>query len=217
MSVFPGSVDNPAAGSCPFCDLAFVGAPNQCRRCGTLLGEAAEDVKRLGKTARHSIRANKALADVLFLVGLFLGGPMMTLGGEVQLGLFILLAGGLASVLLRYTDWSALGTVLMGSLGAGVVAALLIEPAETPAEDASASEAARVAFVDALATQNREILVESRGPGSVTVWFTVPDAISGECGEYPERELRSHLAELGFLRIVVRDRNQMGGLCSFRP
>ena len=98
-----------------------------------------------------------------------------------------------------------------------MVAALLIEPAETAAEGALASEAARDAFVSALAAQNQEILVEARGPGAVTVWFTVPDAISGECGEFPEQEVRSHLAELGFLRIVVWDRNQMGGLCSFRP
>ena len=142
---------------------------------------------------------------------------MSTLGGEVQLGLFIVLGGSLASVLRRYTDWSALGTVLVGSLGAGVVATLVIEPAAPATEDTLASEVARDAFVSALATQNQEILVESRGPGSVTVWFTVPDAISGECGEFPEQGLRSHLAALGFLRVVVRDRNQMGGPCSFRP
>lgn len=213
----PSPDSRPPGGSCPFCGLRVVGAPNRCGRCGTLLGEAAEDIKRLGKTARRGIRTKKALADVLFLVGLLLGGPMMTLGGEVQLGLFIVLAGGIASVLRRYTDWSALGTVLVGSMGAGVVATLVIEPAEEAVQEVLASEAARDAFVSALAAQNQEILVESRGPGSVTVWFTVPDAISGECGEFPEQEVRSHLAALGFLRIVVRDRSPAGGLCSFHP
>ena len=215
MSPSPDS--HPPAGRCPFCALRVVGAPDQCTRCGTLLGEAAEDVKRLGEGARRSIRANKALADVLFLVALLLGGPMMALGGEVRLGLFIALAGGMASALRRYTDWSALGTVLVGSLGAGVVATLLIEAAAPAAQDTLASEVARETFVSALAALNQEILVESRGPGSAVVWFTVPDAISGECGEYPEQAVRSHLAALGFLRIVVMDRNQMGGLCSFRP
>ena len=142
---------------------------------------------------------------------------MMSLGGEIQLGLFIVLAGGFASVLRRYTDWSAPGTVLMGGMGAALVATLLFDPTEDAVEEVLASEASREAFVGALAAQEADILVESRGPGSVTVWFTVPDEISGECGAYPDREVRAHLATLGFLRIVVRDRSQTGGLCSFRP
>ena len=182
----PSPGPGPRGGKCPFCGLTVVGAPNQCKRCGTLLGEAVEDVKRLGDAAKRDIRTRKALSDLLFLVGLLLGGPMMSLGGEIQLGLFIVLAGGLASVLRRYTDWSAPGTVLVGGMGAALVATLLFDSAEDTVQEVLASEASREAFVSALGTQEDDILVESRGPGSVTVWFTVPDEISGECGDYPK-------------------------------
>lgn len=142
---------------------------------------------------------------------------MMSLGGELQLGLFIVLAGGFASVLRRYTDWSAPGTVAVGVLGAAFVAIVLFDPAEDAVQEVLASEASRDAFVTALGAQQEDILVQSRGPGSVTVWFTVPEELSGECGEYPDQKVRAHLATLGFLRIVVQDRSQAGGLCSFRP
>ena len=142
---------------------------------------------------------------------------MMTLGGEIRLGLFIVMAGGLASVLRRYTNLSPVGAVLVGCVGSGLIATLIIEPAEMAAEDILASEAARAAFVGALAAQEEDIIVEARGPGSVTVWFTVPDPISGECGEYPGQEVRTHLGDLGFHRIVVRDRSETGGICTFRP
>ena len=73
------------------------------------------------------------------------------------------------------------------------------------------------AYVTALGAQREDIMVQSRGPGSETGWFTVPESMSGDCGEYPAKEMRDHLASLGFHRIVVRDRRQAGGLCSFRP
>jgi cellulose synthase/poly-beta-1,6-N-acetylglucosamine synthase-like glycosyltransferase len=62
-----------------------------------------------------------------------------------------------------------------------------------------------------------DVLVQSCGVGHVAVWFNVPDDFEGECGEYPAAAIREHLAELGFLRVVVAARNQGGGLCSFSP
>jgi hypothetical protein len=74
---------------CPFCGFTYYGRPNQCSRCGSLLNEAAEDAKRVGMNARQNVRAQKAISDTFFLVGLLLGGPMMAIGGNVRLGLFI--------------------------------------------------------------------------------------------------------------------------------
>ncbi|MDA0311366.1 MAG: hypothetical protein O2992_04535 [Gemmatimonadetes bacterium] len=54
-----------------------------------MLNEAAEDAKRVGMNARQNVRAQKAISDTFFLVGLLLGGPMMAIGGNVRLGLFI--------------------------------------------------------------------------------------------------------------------------------
>lgn len=202
---------------CPFCGLGYAGAPNQCPRCGTLLGEAAHDLQRFAARERKLLRSRKALADTSFLVGLLLGGPIITLGGGVRIGLFIVLTGGLASVLRRYTSWSVPGTVVVGSLLALVVATLVVEPAREVVEVTLGDGSERAAFVSALAEGNPDILVETRGNGHVVVWFTAPAAVRGECGEYPEAEVRDHLRELGFLRVVVADRNARGGLCSFAP
>lgn len=205
-----------AGGVCPFCLLAFEGRPNQCGRCGTLLNEAAADVRRLGAQARRRIRTRRAFADLLFLVGLLLGGPMMTIGGDLRLGLFIALAGGLASALRRYTDWSALGAILVGAVGAAVVAATVVDTPRDADEERAGVEA-RAAYAEPLAAADPDVLVEGRGEGLVAIWFTIPAERSEECGDYPPAEVRLHLADLGFARVVVSERNQSGGLCSFSP
>lgn len=204
-------------GVCPFCALAYAGNPNQCNRCGTLLGEAALDVQRVAAAERRLIRSRKAFSDTLFLVGLLLGGPIITLGDNVVVGGFIVLAGGVASVLRRYTDWSLPGTLVVGALGALAVAAWVIDPARDAVEETLATESARVAYVQALADPEHDLYVQARGAGHVAIWFSVSDAQAAECGEYPPAEVRRHLAELGFLRVVVEERNQSGGLCSFAP
>jgi len=209
---------SPAAsrGVCTFCGLGYTGRPNQCTRCGALLNDAAGDAKRIGQENRKHTHIRRALADVLFLVGLLLGGPMMTIGGDVRTGLFIVLAGGFASVLRRYTDWSAPGTVIVGSVGAAIVAASLVDSAQELEATLAHSEA-RGAFAEALASPERDIFVEARGPGLITIWFTVPGDLTGECGDYPPEEIRAHLGDLGFARIVVAQPNRSGGLCSFAP
>lgn len=207
----------PAAGACPFCGLPVPAAANQCPRCGTLLGEAAEDAKRLGARERALLRSRKATADTLFLVGLLLGGPMATLGGRFQLGSFAILGGGVASVLRRYTDWSLPGIMVIASLLAGVTATVVLEPAHHALEVTVDTEDARRAYVAALDARDPDVHVEGRGAAVVAVWFTLPHSAAGSCGSYPSAEVRSHLAELGFLRVVVVDRNAAGGLCSFAP
>ena len=37
------------------------------------------------------------------------------------------------------------------------------------------------------------------------------------CGAYPDEAVRRHLAELGFLRVVVAMPVEGAGVCSFRP
>lgn len=213
----PPSSNTPAPGGvCTFCGLSYMGRPNQCTRCGALLNDAAGDAKRLGKEARQQTYTRRAMADLLFLVALLLGGPMMTIGGDVRTGLFIVLAGGFASVLRRYTDWSAPGTVVVGSVGAAIVAVSLVDSAQE-LEATMANSDARGAFAEALADPERDVFVEARGPGLIAIWFTVPADLSGECGHYPPEEVRTHLADLGFARIVVSGQNQSGGMCSFAP
>ena len=89
----PLSSPTVSSGVCTFCGLGYMGRPNQCTRCGALLNDAAGDAKRIGKENRRHTHNRRALADLLFLVGLLLGGPMMTIGGDVRTGLFIVLAG----------------------------------------------------------------------------------------------------------------------------
>ena len=59
--------------------------------------------------------------------------------------------------------------------------------------------------------------MEARGPGLIALWFTVPAEMSQKCGDFPSVEVRTHLADLGFVRVVVARQNQSGGLCSFAP
>lgn len=214
----------PPGGRCPFCGLSYRGAPARCNRCGSLLGEARDDLGRAGAEARRELRFRKAQADLYFLLGLLLGGPMVGLGTHMALGSFLVLAGGIASMFRRYTPSSFLGSGLVGVLGAALVAVLVVEPAKEAQEDTSAGEAARLAYSARLAEEEHSaypggtgVVVEARGPGALTLWFTVSDAWAGACGSYPPPEVRKHLAELGFLRVVVSVRGKSGSLCSFRP
>jgi len=205
------------SGKCTFCGSTYKGRPNECRRCGTLLNDAMEAIKREAKARRRRVKIHKALADTFFLMGLLLGGPMMSFGGNLRLGLFIVLAGGLASLLRRYTDWLTVVTVALGCFGAIVTAtALAPASAESSAEHAAAT-AARTAYATALAEQNLDVFVDTRGLDRVAIWFTVPQHLLGECGAYPAPDVRGHLRDLGFRRVVVSVQNQSGGLCSFSP
>ncbi len=181
-----------------------------------MLNDVVEDVRRLAKVGRTKIQKQKSLADIMFLIALLVGGPVMTVGGDVQTGLFIVLAGGLSSALRRYSSWSTPGTVLVGSVLALIGATLLVDTAPTP-DEVLAAEAARAAYVSALSDLDPDVLVETRGVGHIAVWFNVPDGSEVECGLYPDEPVRRHLGELGFRRVVVAGRNQAGGLCSFRP
>lgn len=211
------SVTEPQRGVCPFCGYTSAGAPNQCSRCGTLLGEAAHDLARLGRTERRRLQRRKALADLFFLVGLLLGGPMISFGGEVRIGAFVVLAGGLASVLRRYTEWSTPGTMLIGSLVAMALASWVVEPGGSTAAETTATEAARSAYAAAVSAKDPDILVDARGPSSSVIWYVIPAQMTGVCGAYPDKRTRAHLAKLGFRRVVVREPNGEGGICSFVP
>jgi len=206
----------PAFGNCPFCGFTYYGRPTQCRRCGQSLNEAAERVQNRTMDMRTAVRVQKACSDTLFLVGLLLGGPMMAVTTTFKIGLFIALAGSISSVIRRYSNWSTPGTVVVGSVFALIAAVWFVETPLTE-EEALAAELARGAYVQALSDRDPDVLVQSRGVGQVAVWFNVPDDFEGECGEYPAAAIREHLADLGFLRVVVAARNQGGGLCSFSP
>jgi hypothetical protein len=78
-----------------------------------------------GAEARSEVARRKAHADVLFLSGLVLGGPLMTFGGRFRLGLFLVLAGAFASVLRRYAGMSLSGSVAVGAAGAALIAVVL--------------------------------------------------------------------------------------------
>lgn len=204
-------------GECPFCSLLYEGRPKRCHECGMLINEGAADVERLIHSKRKALRSRKAFSDTLFLIGLLLGGPTISFGQNVQLGLFLVLAAGFASFLSRYSDWSRPGTVLVGSLVAMVAASLLVDPAEA-VEDIMAAEEARVAFAAALDDQDQDVFVHTRGGKHFAIWFTAPSDVAGECGDYPAATIREHLKDLGFRRVVVTGvTSDGGGLCSFRP
>ncbi len=203
-------------GTCSFCGFTYYGRPNQCRRCGQLLHEAAEDARRLAAEGRRVIAAQKAVADTMFLAGLLLGGPIMTLGGMFRLGLFVMLAASIGSVLRRYSNWSTVGCAVVGSALSAVVAVVILEP-PVPPEEAVAAAEARAAYAAALHDPEHDVYVETRGAGHVAIWFTVPQAQAGACSTFPPPEVRAHLAELGFRRVVVALPNRSGGICSFAP
>jgi len=203
-------------GECTFCGLPFDGRPNRCTRCGALLNDAVKDPKRIESEGRHEIRSRRLQANILFLVGLVGGGPILTLSGELRTGLVIVLAGGFASVLRRYSNLSTLSTVLMGSLVAAIVAAVVLDSVEE-LEATLADSDARGGFAEALSSPEDDIFVEARGPGLITIWFTVPADLAGECGDFPPAEVREHLSDLGFARVVVPQQTEGAELCSFVP
>lgn len=203
---------------CPFCGWENADGNPRCRQCGTVLAHDRADILEEGRQVRLRLNVQRAQADLFFLVGLLLGGPIMALAEATRPGLLLILAGGLASVLRRYTEWSSPGTVGIATLLAAVVATAAVDPdAHELEEDAFAGEEARLAFVHALMTTTEDVPVQARGPGSMTVWFYPPQVLAGECGEYPPEKVREHLAELGFARVVVAAQNQKGGMCSFHP
>lgn len=166
---------------------------------------------------RRRLARTRATADLIFLVGLLAGGPLMTLGGRFQAGLFLILAGGLASALRRYTPWSTAGVLLMGSATAAVVVAVADGADGMDADATEVGEEVRATYVFELGRRVADGRVEARGPGLVTVWFFLPEADGATCGSVPEPSIREHLGEIGFRRIVVADNNSRGGLCSFAP
>jgi hypothetical protein len=207
-------------GACPHCGRALAGTPNRCPHCKKLLGDAAHDLKQVAAEERRRERARKNTADILFLAGLLVGGPLLSLGGRTGLGLFVLLAGSVASALYRYTASSLGGSLLIAALGAAVGAVAISAPlGESTPEDAQVGEAARAAYIGALARDVEAVggLVEARGPGQITVWFELPTQDGAGCGSYPDEVVRAHLAELGFVRVVVAARTEGAGLCSFKP
>jgi hypothetical protein len=142
---------------------------------------------------------------------------MMTFGGSLHTGALVVLAGGLASALRRYTEWSAPGTVVVGTLLAAVVASWIAEPHTVNVGGMQQTEDERAAYAQALADKDPDILVEPRGPELTALWLTLPTAMTGPCGAYPAPPIRGHLAQLGYRRIVVAEPNGAGGLCSFAP
>jgi len=218
ITPLPGATPmKPGAASCPFCGVELDGRPNRCRRCGTLLGDARDDLKREGARRRKVDRTRCVASDLAFLVGLLLGGPLMTLGGEFELGLFVVLAGGFASLLRRYAAASTGGAGLIGTLLAVGVARFVVLPAVEEAEESDTGVDARTAFLQGLDERSPDLRVQSRGPGSLTAWFEGAEASGMACGEYPPEELRAHLGELGFQRVVVPGARTEVGVCSFPP
>ena len=217
MDTSPSQSRTQVSRACPFCAWKNAAGEARCRQCGTVLVHDRGMILEEGRRARRQISSQRAQADLFFLIGLLLGGPIMTLAGATRVGLLLILAGGFASVLRRYTPWSTPGTVAIALLSAAVVATAAVDSGSDLAEDASAGEGARLAYVHALMSSVQDFPVQARGPGSVTVWFYPPGVLAGECGEYPPVEVRRHLAELGFVRVVVAVQNQKGGMCSFHP
>jgi hypothetical protein len=166
---------------------------------------------------RGQVHTRKNLADAFFLGGLLVGGPMMTLGGNIRFGLFIVLAGGVASVLRRYTGWSTPGAVALGGIAALTLATWLVDPIGDEDVGLLTDEDARAGYILALDRGSEDIIVEARGVGLEAAWFTVPELMGEKCETFPGEAVRTHLRELGFSRIVVTDRNRSGGQCSFEP
>ncbi len=202
---------------CPFCGLLYEGKPIRCYFCRMLINKGAEDVERANQSRRKRLHSRKAASDLLFLIGLLLGGPMMAIGENPRLGLFIVLAAGFASILRRYGNMSMVSNVLIGSLNAAVAASVLVQPSGDLPDHPLATEEARVAFARALADQDLDVLIDTRGGGHIAIWFTAPPAVAGKCGMYPTSEVRTHLKDLGFRRVVVTAVNESMGLCSFAP
>lgn len=203
--------------ACSFCGFRYQGSPEECSRCGTPLTVDREPILAEGRAARRHLRHQRALSDLFFLIGLLLGGPMMTLGGELRLGLLLVLTGAFASALRRYTEWSTQGTTAIGVLLATLIAVVVVSPGEEVDEGNAVRVDTREAYVQALDAQDPDVRVEARGLNAVTIWFHHAQLLTVGCGEYPSREVRAHLADLGFIRVVVVGRSEEAGLCSYQP
>jgi len=211
--------------SCPECGMTLPPQWKDCPWCSgemddPVTGPAGPDPVSVGQERRREINRTKNVADAFFLSGLIAGGPLVSFDIQFTLGLVLMLGAGVASVLIRYTAFSATGALLTGILGAlTFVSAVLDPPDRSDEADNDTREAGRTAYVNELARQYERdgIVVETRGLGAVTVWFYPPAVLNTPCGTFPDEPTRQHLAELGFLRVVVNIRSQGQGLCSFHP
>lgn len=184
----------------------------------------SKKIGKLGKEERRSALRQKANADLIFLMGLLIGGPVITFGAQLQIGLLVCLAGALASALRRYTSWSTPGVLVIPVLTCAVLWVAVFEPRAAEAAE-EAREAAltpvqrREIFASRLAERMEEdgVRVQARGSDLVTIWFNLSTADVGECGEFPAPEVRAHLAELDFQRVVVAREGSLRGICSFVP
>lgn len=186
-----------------------------CGECGAAVRASADDLRAFADAERRRDRRRKAVADLFFLAGLLAGGPLLS-AGRVQPGLFLVLGGGLASVMRRYLGVSTLGSALMGFLTSAVIAAVVLEPGQPGTEG---SEGERRAYAADLAAryEARSVAVEPRGPGLTVIWFQVPATDLEGCGGVPLPPERDRLAALGFVRVVVAARTEEGRICTFRP
>jgi hypothetical protein len=108
---------------CPTCGGPVPVGSDVCPRCGMPGASARGGPDSADTRTRSEAARRKTNADLLFLAGLVLGGPLMTFGGRFHLGLSLVLAGAFASVLRRYTGMS-LGSSLM--LGAAAAVAVIV-------------------------------------------------------------------------------------------
>lgn len=184
------------------------------------VGEVGPHPTEVGRERRRALGRRKNTADLFFLLGLVAGGPLVSFDLQPTAGLVLILSGGIASALVRYAAFSPSGALLVGVLGSITAVTGVLGPAEGGA-DASADtrELARTAYADELARryESEGLLVEARGPGAVTIWFHPPAALEIVCGTFPDAPTRRHLAELGFMRIVLNVRSEDSGICSFHP
>ncbi len=212
-----GVAEVPSRRPCSYCGERVPPAVAACPACGAPREDGGDS--DLGRPQRSEGARRKSRADLLFLVGLLVGGPVMTLGDRFQTGLFLVLAGGFSAVLRRYSRLSLTASVLIGGLGAGLVAAVAAD-SPTPSDVPALAVAALAAYVTelnigAVANGGR---VETRGSGLEGVWFLLPDwEDPGECGSVPDADTREHLASLGVQNIVVAGGIEAGGICSFEP
>lgn len=204
--------------TCVVCGAMVESGAWTCGECSAAVRASAEDLRAFADAERSRDRRRKAMADLFFLAGLLGGGPLLSTG-RMQPGLFLVLGGGLASVVRRYVGLSTLGSALIGFLTSAVIAAVVIEPGQPGTQESGAREGERRAYATELAARYevRSVAVEPRGPGLITIWFHVPATDLEGCGAVPLPPERDRLAALGFVRVVVVARTEEGRICTFRP